>query len=212
MKKIILIILLFVPIFTNAICDETIRNEGKNLVKHVTEEVSYNKSSNKFSLTLNNIQDGMKIEYLDNFYYAQNEKVVISDLREGTSVRVKIYYNDGCDDPIDIIIKQIPYYNRYYKSYLCNEYDNKFYECSAQFTTYYVTEELVMLAIDNYESKGIPIKKEEVKEEEVIEKTVKEKVKEFTEKWVIKIVLVVLSTVLSIVIGKSKYIKEVHGV
>ena len=94
---------------------------------------------------------------------------------------------------------------------MCDGYEDKLYTCSTQFTSYYVSEEIVKLSIRNYETKRIPIEHDtELPKEE--KPTVLEKAKEIVNKWGIRIALLIGSSLITIIIGNNKYRKEVHGV
>ena len=212
MKKIgLIIILMLFPIITSATCDNTLREEGKTLVANITSEIKYNSSKNKFTLHLYNVDANMSVIYLKKTYKPNNGEIAISNIGEGQSVTLDIYYTDGCDGQIDIIKKTMPYYNRYYKSLICDGYEDKLYTCSTQFTSYYISEEIVKLSIKNYETKRIPIEHNpEVPKEN--EPTIFEKAKEIVNNWAVRIALLLGSSLITIIIGNSKYRKEVHGV
>lgn len=212
MKKIgLIIILMLFPIITKATCNNTLREEGKTLSANITSEIKYNSSKNTFTLHLYNVDANMSVIYLKKTYKPNNGEIAISNISEGKNVTLDIYYIDGCDGPIDIIKKTMPYYNRYYKSLICDGYEDKLYTCSTQFTSYYISEEIVKLSIKNYETKRIPIEHnpELPKEDET---TIFEKAKEIVNNWGVRIALLIGSSLITIIIGNSKYRKEVHGV
>lgn len=211
MKKIILIILMMFPFFVNGACDNNLREEGKELATHITNEISYNSAKNSFTLTLYNLSEGMRVVNSKKTYTPKDGKISISDISEGSTVRLDIYYNDGCDGQIDIIKKTMPYYNRYYNSVMCNGYEDKLYACSTQFTSYFINEEILSLAIENYETQRIPVEQNpEIPVDE--EPTILQKTKEIVDKWGIRIALLIGSSLITIIIGSSLYRKEVHGV
>lgn len=212
MKKICLIIILMLfPVITKATCNNTLREEGKTLSANITSEIKYSSSKNTFTLHLYNVDDNMSVVYLKKTYKPTNGEISISNISEGKSVTLDIYYIDGCDGQIDIIKKTMPYYNRYYGSLMCDGYEDKLYTCSTQFTSYYVSEEIVKLSIRNYETKRIPIEHDtELPKEE--KPTVLEKAKEIVNKWGVRIALLIGSSLITIIIGNNKYRKEVHGV
>lgn len=211
MKKIIVCLFLMFPIIINAECDTKLREEGKNLASNITSEISYSDSKKTFSITLYNVADGMSIQYGKNTYTPKDEKITIDNIKEGQRITLSVFYKDGCSQEVLKIKKAIPYYNEFYKSLLCDDYEEVLYVCSTQFTSYAVSEEVVELAIKNYETKryqednNVEIPKEE--KESVIEKA-----KEIANKWAIKFALLIGSSTIAIIIGNSAYRKEVHGV
>lgn len=212
MKKIIFILLLVFPIIIYGECNLSLQKEGQTLAENITDEVIYNKSSEKFSYVLYNLSDGMRVKYNDKDYVPKNNEVTLTNIVGGSNVTVYVYYKDNCGSAVSIIKKHIPYYNKYYNGALCNSFENadKLYVCTSKFTSYYVSEEIVKLAIENYNDKRIPIEEEE---EIVVEETVSiiEKTLNFINNWGIKIALVLCSSLISIMIGRHKYIKELHG-
>ncbi len=211
MKKIIICIFLILPISIDALCSNEIRDKGKELAEKITTEISYNESRNTYTFTLYNVDNDMKIYYSNHTYKPNNAIVSLSNISEGTNVTVDIYYTDSCDEQVHIIKKTMPYYNRYFESLICDGYEDKLYACSTKFTSYYITEEIVKLAINNYDTQQIPIDVE-VPIEEKPQPTIIDKAKDVINEWGYKVALAVCSSLITIIIGNSMYRKEVHGV
>ena len=210
MKKVILILLMFFPIVINGKCDNLIREEGKKYTENIETEIVYNKSNQSFSFVIYNLVDKMSVVYNKRVYKPEDKKVVINNLKGGTRMTISFYYEDGCDSPVQILKKQLPYYNEYYNSDLCRNYKDILYVCTSKFTTYNVTEDIVELAIKNYDSKRIPIEKNpEIIEEEP---SIFKKTKSFIDDWGLQIALVLSSSLITYVICVNLYRKEVHGV
>lgn len=209
MKKIILIILLLFPIMTYASCDNDTREEAKDIASKITTEVDYNFSSKKFTLTLYNVQKGYNVVYNNKTYTPTNNEIEISGLIAGTNVSLVVNYN-SCEQ-VNIIKESIPYYNSYYGTATCNDYKDVLYVCKNQFTSYNVTNDVIELAIENYNN---TISNEE--EEEIIKTekkvTVIDQTKSFINKYGLQITLFLSSGVLTYVICVNIYRKEVHGV
>lgn len=211
MKKLIISLLLLFPFCVSAACNEALTEEGKEFAKNITTIKSYNEQTSKFTITLDNMVDGMRAIYKKSTYTPKNNKVILENITEGENITVDIYYKDGCSNQIDIIKEKLPYYNNYYKSVICNGYEDILYACNSRFTSYYIDESIVKLAIENYESKRIPIQNDKnitkVEEKDIIEKT-----KDIIDKWGFRIAILLGTSVISILIGNSLYRKELHGI
>lgn len=213
MKKaiVILLMLFMIPNVILAKCDSNKHKEGIESAKNITHDVDYNSSKGKFTLTLYNVDEGMYALYNNVRYNQKNEKIVISNLSEGTNVTVDVYISDGCDSPIDSIKVPIPYYNLFYGSAKCHDYKNILTMCSSEFTTFKVTSEILDLAINNYNTQRIEVPVEDKPIEE-IEPTFFEKLEDFSNTWGLKIALFLSSGMITYIIGSSKLRKVKHGV
>lgn len=208
MKR-VLLILLFIPAMVLADCSLKTREVGKEIASYITSEISYNKNKDTFNIILDNVDKDIYIKYGKKEYHPKNEKIEIMNIENGETVTINVYYNKGCDDPVGIINKSIPYYNIFYGSPKCANYKDKLYQCSSQFTSYLVTKDVVDLAIMNYNKIPETPKKEETP---VVEKTTKEIIIEFTNTWGIRIMLLILSSLITYLIYSTKYRKVVHGI
>lgn len=213
MKRVMIIILLLlvsIPNIYYAKCDNNKHQEGVNEAKNITTDIEYSKSTKKFTLTIYNVTNKMYANYNNSKYTPIDGKIIIKNLSEGLRITVDIYISDGCDSPVDSIKLQVPYYNTFYGTAKCHDYENILTMCNSEFTAYRVTQDTLDLAINNYKNQRI----EPPKEEEIIieEKTISEIIIEFTKKWGIKIALFTGSTLISLAIGSIKYRKELHGV
>ena len=190
-------------------CNTNKHNEYSGYASMISYESSYSKSTSSFTITVNNVIDGMKVVYNNKSYHINSDNSVIIDgIKEGTNMNISVFADDGCDE-IRIININIPYYNSYYGSELCSGYEDKIVFCSSQFTSTKTSESLIKDAINNYNNAIITDDEEEVVEEE---ESFYSKLVEFALNWGIKIVLFIISVVLSIAFYNSKLRKLKHGI
>ena len=211
MKK-ILLVLLFIPMFVFAkTCDTAKHQEYINYASKITYDNSYSKSSNRFTVTLYNVVEGLRVKY-GNRYYERNEDdtVTIGFVPEGTSMVIDIYDSDeNCDIAGVIYINQL-YFNEFYGSNDCVGYENKIRSCTAQFTTIKVTKESLEMTKSNYDNNIVQEKDDKNKEKE--EMTTLDKITTFMLNWGIKILLFVITCIISITYYNSKFRKIKHGI
>ena len=108
-KGLLVLILLFVPIFVlGAQCNTEKHEEYIKYANKITYDNSYSKSSGRFSVILYNVIDGLKVKY-NNHYYPKtsDDRVFISDVAEGTEMRIEIYDDENCDVTGVIYIDQL---------------------------------------------------------------------------------------------------------
>lgn len=212
MKKglFILFMLLIVPCFIDATCNNDIHDKLKDEAKNITHSINYDSSSKRFKVIFENVSEGMYVNSSGIKHNQKNNTVEIGNLSEGTNMVVFFYGNDGCDGEIDIRRINIPYKNDYYKSALCDGYEDKLTMCHSEFLNVKTSKELILSAIENYEN-AIPVY-EPPKEEIIIEPTLLEKAIDFAEEWGLKIGLSIGSSIITILIGSILYRKELHGV
>lgn len=205
MKKIILCIFLCLPIFVDAVCDRELHSVYATYGKDISYDTDYSVSKKRYTVTLYNVIDEMIVKYDDTKQKISNGEVIISNIKEGTSMEIKIYGNDGCDDPIRTIFIRQPYYNDFYGSTICSGYENKITYCTHRFIEYEVTENLIKTAIDNYEHVlEIP------EDEEEPPLTTFQIISRFATKWGLRILLVLISVFFSNLFFNDKYIKIKH--
>ena len=208
-KKVLLILLLFIPFIVNADCNSVKHEEYVGLAPNITYNNNYSKSSSKFNIVIYNIFNGMYATY-NKQKYEPNEKneVTIPDVKQGADVMISIFADDGCDE-IKMITLIEPYFNEYYGSSVCEGYEGKVSLCSSQFTNGPVTKDVIDLAIESYgkSHQSIPKSKEAPKKE-----TILDRIKEFIQNWGIKIVLVAVTIFVTSTIFSSKFRKIKHGI
>lgn len=211
MKKIILCLLLFVPIFVFAgTCDTTKHQEYINYASKITYDNSYSKSTSRFTVTLYNVIDGLRVKYNNKYYEkSEDDTVTIGFVPEGTSMVIEIYDDEECDISGVIYINQL-YFNQFYGSNECVGYENKIRSCTAQFTTIKVTKESLEMAKSNYDNNIVQEKNNVEKPKE--ELTTLDKITSFMLNWGIKILLLAITCIISIAYYNSKFRKIKHGI
>lgn len=208
-KKVLILLLMFIPFLVNAKeCDQTKHNEYLGLSSSITYDYKYSKSTSRFTIDVYNIFEGMYIKSGNKVYTTDGKKSTISDIREGSSVMLYVYADDGCDE-IKIITFEAPYYNQYYGTTDCQGYEDKLVICASQFTEAPVTKELLKVAKENYNK---PIQDEGHEKEEVKEDGIISIIKEYIQKWGIKVLLVVVTLFVAITLFGTKYRKIKHGI
>lgn len=207
MKKLLFIILLFMPFFINAECDRELHKSYITYANDISYDTEYSLGKERFTVTLYNVIDEMKVVYNKKTYPIVNNEVVITDVKQGTRMDIRIYADDGCDESVRSLVINQPYYNIYYGSSMCNDYVNKVTYCTHKFTDTEVTEKLVKMAIENYEHDIDPTEKPTEPEQPVSNF---ERISRFATKWGIRILLVLISAFLTNWYFNDKYIKIKH--
>ena len=209
-KKVLIILLLFIPFVVNAEkCNEKKHEEYLKISSNITHDNDYSLSKDRFTITVYNIFDGMFIKYNKQDYKPDNEnKVIISEIKPGTSVILDVYADDNCD-PIKSIYVDELYYNKYYKSNDCIGYENKIPVCTYQFYGSIVTQELVNDYKENY---GKSIQGDVIPEEKPEEPSFIMKIKNFLQKWGIKIFLVAITIFITSTLFNIKLRNIKHGI
>lgn len=213
MKKILLFILLLIPVFVNAECDNNKIVELGKLAGNITYNTEYSKSSSKYTVTFYNVVEGLYLEYNNKSYLPNGDnEVKISDLRDGISMEVIVYpSNAGCRSSLNTIRFKLKYYNKFYNDPRCEEYIKKGCKtvyCSNQFLDVQPTDELFEGALKNTcGDAAIPLP--EPTPEEV---TFLDKVLDFMLDYGIKFLLIAISLTVSILVFTNKYRKMKHGI
>lgn len=207
MKKILLIMLLFMPFFINAECDRELHKSYITYANDISYDTEYSLGKERFTVTLYNVIDEMKVVYNNKNYTAVNNEVVIDNIKQGTRMDIRVFAEDGCNESVRTIVINQPYYNTFYGSSLCNDYVNKITYCTHKFTNTEVTEKLIKTAIENYEHEMVPV---ENPPEEEPPLTTFQKISKFATKWGVRILLVLVSAVLTNWYFNDKYIKIKH--
>lgn len=201
MKKVLfLCIILFLPNMIIAECDYKTEKNMTSLSLYVNYNYNYNESTKLFDITVYNLQDIFILSYNSKIYYAEDNKVNISDISLGTEVSFSIIGSESCSGQTFRNIKfTTPFLNPYYGSEACKEYpDNSV--CYSRFLNFNISR----VTFEN------AIKREEKSEqEEVIDDT--NYVLEFLKNNYIKIIIVLLTSTFWILRYKSKYRKSKHG-
>lgn len=207
MKKILLIVLLFMPFFINAECDRELHKSYITYANDISYDTEYSLGKERFTVTLYNVIDEMKVVYNNRNYTAVNNEIVIDNVKQGTRMDIRVFAEDGCNESVRTIVINQPYYNTFYGSSLCNDYVNKITYCTHKFTNTEVTEKLIKTAIENYEHEMVPVEKEP---EEDPPLTNFQKISKFATKWGVRILLVLVSAFLTNWYFNDKYIKIKH--
>ena len=207
MKKILLIVLLFMPFFINAECDRELHKSYITYANDISYDTEYSLGKERFTVTLYNVIDEMKVVYNNRNYTAVNNEVVIDNVKQGTRMDIRVFAEDGCNESVRTIVINQPYYNTFYGSSLCNDYVNKITYCTHKFTNTEVTEKLIKTAIENYEHEMVPVEKEPEEEPPL---TNFQKISKFATKWGVRILLVLVSAFLTNWYFNDKYIKIKH--
>lgn len=207
MKKILLIMLLFMPFFINAECDRELHKSYITYANDISYDTEYSLGKERFTVTLYNVIDEMKVVYNNKNYTAVNNEVVIDNIKQGTRMDIRVFAEDGCNESVRTIVINQPYYNTFYGSSLCNDYVNKITYCTHKFTNTEVTEKLIKTAIENYEHEMVPVEKPPEEEPPL---TTFQKISKFATKWGVRILLVLVSAVLTNWYFNDKYIKIKH--
>lgn len=208
-KRLLLVLLILFPIFINAKeCDSKAHADYVKLAESITYDNNYSKSAGTFSIVIYNIFDGMyvkngKTEYKPN----KDNTVTIPDIKEGSTVTLYVYVDDGCGAIKNITVIE-KFFNKYYGASVCNGYDEKVNVCSSQFTSSKVTYELVLEAIKNYNGETQSVPEHKVEEE----KTIVQVIVEFFKEWGIKILLVIFTLFITSTLYNIKFRKMKHGI
>ena len=205
MKKLLLCILLCLPIFVDAACDRELHSVYVKYGKDISYDTDYSISKKRYTVTIYNVIDEMTVKYNGNKQKINNGEVIISNIKEGTTMEIKVYGDDGCEEPIRTINIKQPYYNNFYGSTICNGYENIITYCTHKFTENVVTEKLIKSAIANYEHVLEP-----PAEEEEPPLTTFQIISRFATKWGLRLLLVLISAFFSNMYFNDKYIKIKH--
>ena len=209
MKKVLLIILLFIPFFVSAReCDSSLHKEYATFASKISYDNDFTLARGSFNVTFYNVVDGLYFVYNGKNYYPIDNEIQITSVEQGTKMSVYVRGNDGCDDAVRIISINEPYYNGYYGSSLCEGYEDKLSYCSSQFITLPVTRELFDMAKKNIDN-GI---KQEVEKEVVKEKTIFDRIIEFASSWGVKIALFAITSIGTFSYYNDKFRKIKHGI
>lgn len=213
MKKVLLFILMLIPVYINAECNNNEIVELGKLASNITYDTEYSKSSTKYKVTFYNVVDGISLEYDSESYYPDsNNEITINNLEEGTTLNVIAYpTSSNCRSSLLTISVKLKYYNTYYNDSRCKKYIENGCStvyCTSQFLdikpTQALFEEALKNTCDNTEMPQQPDDKEEV--------TFQDKVVGFMLDYGIKFLLIAVSLTVSILIFTNKYRKMKHGI
>lgn len=212
MKKILLILLLFIPIYVNALCDNGQIVTLSKFASNITYDTSFSKSSSTYTVTFYNVVKDIYLEYDNKKYYPNsNNEVTITGLEEGITIVVGAYPNkEDCKSNLITLRVKLQYYNKFYNDYRCKDYIKdgcSTVYCTSQFLDVKPTEELFKGALSNACGEpAIPLPEEEK------EPTFLDKVIEFLLDYGIKFMLIAISLTASILFFTNKYRKMKHGI
>lgn len=208
MKKILLFLIMFIPIFVSAECNYEVQKEYVGYARDVSEESIPDPIQKKFDVVLYNVNEKFTVKYNGVNYKIVDNKVEIKGVKEGTDMKIELFAPSGCSGPARYIYIDQPYFNEFYGSTMCYGYEGKVSYCSYKYLQVDPTVELVEGAISNYES-GIKVEeKEEVVEE--VEITFGEKVVDLVDTKLIKVFMFLFTAYVTFVIYNDLYIKVKH--
>ena len=204
MKKILLILLLFIPIFVNALCDNGQIVTLSKFASNITYDTSFSKSSSTYTVTFYNVVKDIYLEYDNKKYYPNSNN-------EGITIVVGAYQNkEDCKSNLITLRVKLQYYNKFYNDYRCKDYIKEGCStayCTSQFLDVKPTEELFKGALSNTCGEpAIPLPEEEK------EPTFLDKVIELLLDYGIKFMLIAISLTASILFFTNKYRKMKHGI
>ena len=126
MRKLLLLLLL--PLSVKAACTSTELSTYKSLSSQVSTYYDYNEQTNKFTITVYNISDKLKIKRDNNEYFGNGVigETIIDNLEPGQNVTLGIYPRNGeCETlRVQTLYVNLPYYNPYYQDKVCNNNTN----------------------------------------------------------------------------------------
>lgn len=214
MKKISLMLMLLVfmlPIIINADCNSSEHKKYLEYTKNITYDNEFSLSTKKYNVTIYNVISDVYVKY-DNTEYKSNnsDTVIIENVPQGKIMQIEIYASDGCNTPLKYINIKQSYYNDFYGSDICKEYVDKVTYCTSRFTPVKASEELVKIAIKNYDNSIIQDPIQQVNNESKL--SLREKIIDFLLNWGIKGLLFILTTIISYRYYSDKYMKIKHGI
>ena len=211
MKKLILVLLLFMPIVIFAKCDNDAFKKNIETASSITYDLDYNKGRKLYTVKIYGISKKFYIEYDKKTYKPTNNSITLSNIKEGTSLSIAVYGNDDCGVSKYLYIKA-KYFNDFYGSEKCYGYEDKLTICNSEFTDIKITEDYLEKAkyhIDN------PIITEREKVTVAVpepENNIFEDVKDFVLNWGVKIGLLALTTALSVTFYNNRFKKIKHKI
>lgn len=218
MKKLLLLVgLLFIFItnvkaidISNTVCDYKKQDANTLLANKINYVTSFNMQLSTFTITFYNIVPELVLSYNGAAYAGDGEyKTVISDIPEGTSMKVDVYSSDtGCNYSLITLYINAPYYNTFFGSEKCSGYEEVLIQCSSKFLEYDMTDTILDSAITNYNNRI----QNEPTNPGAGNKTFLESVGSFMMNWGIKILLVAITIALSVWLFRVKFRKIKHGI
>lgn len=210
MKKLIIFLIMFMPIFVGAACDYELQNQYTKYAYDISSDSEYlGDKVKKFNVILYNVNNDFKVKYNGVNYNVVDNKVSINNVKEGTQMRIEIFAPSGCDEPARIIYINQPYFNEFYGSTMCYGYDGKVSYCTYKFLQYAPTLELVESAIYNYNN-GLVSEDDKEEEKPFEELTFGEKVVDLVDTKLLKLFMFIFTAYLTYVIYNDLYIKVKH--
>lgn len=216
LTTIIIILLISFPVVINAEtstisgCDYQREVELNKLASKISYDRSYNRENGMFTVTLYNVISDLYLKYNETTYVGDiDDKVTIDNIEEGTYMDVVVYSNGrSCYLSLMTVYVTIPFFNTFYGSDQCRDYENILTVCSSEFLSYRITAQILKDAIDNYNNKiyndPAPIDKGTT--------TLVDTIKNFVSLWGMKILLTVVTIALSVWYYQVKVRKVKHGI
>ena len=112
MKKLLLIVLLFIPFFINAACDRDLHKSYITYANDISYDTEYSLGKERFTVTLYNVIDEMNVVYNNKHYESVNNEIIIDNVKQGTRMEIRLYAEDGCNECVRTIVINQPYYNK----------------------------------------------------------------------------------------------------
>ena len=209
MKKIILILLLFIPFVVSASeCNTSLYDEYSSYASKITYDNDFRLSRMNYNITFYNVIDGLHFQYDKKNYYPIEGEIQLTGIEQGKNMEIYVYGADGCNNAVRIININEPYYNPFYGTSDCIGYENRLSYCSTQFLSLSPSRELFEMAKKNIDN-GYKQEEEKPEEKEV---TLLDKVVEFAGSWGVKIALFVITCVGTFSYYHDKFRKVKHGI
>lgn len=207
MKKVLLLCLcLFFPCALNAECDYKTEKNMTSLSIYVDYDYTYNEETEKFDVTVYNLQNIFAFYYGGNTYSPNTDKkAYIFNIEPGTNMELEVFGTGVslCSGKSFRKIKiNIPYINPYYNSEECEGYSNTTV-CYSRFLNFRISQVTFKNALHREEEK--------IDSEKENKFDIFLNILNFIKKYYVKIVIITVTTVLSVLIYKNKYRKSKHG-
>lgn len=212
MKKILIFCFMFFGIYTtlNAECTYKDQRELITLASYVTSDYSYNERNQTFSITFDNMTDRMSVSY-NSIINPQDGKVIIDNLKEGTSVKVNIKSSekDICSNyNLRVMNINLPYLNPYYNREECT-YRKTLQVCNSKFLDYKISEEQFKNLVSQTKEEKSDFGEDE--EENKEELSFFQRLKEIIIPLLIPTGLVIISSLITYLIFSTIYRRIKHG-
>ncbi len=193
----------------NAECNYSDIVELNTLASHISYTYEYNETNQNFDVTLYNTVNKLKLEYLKEIIESNNNKIVISNVIEGTKLYIRILssQNTECENKLLRTINiYLPYKNEYYNSSYCEHYI-ELPICSTRFLDYDISYDIFKNILDKQRNQTEKEEKPEEKENEIITESIINLILNFFKNHWIEIAVVIGSGLITFIVGNIIYKK-----